>query len=153
MPILEDYDLVIISDYDKGFLSIKDLKFIFKFSKLTFIDTKKAVGDWMEDVTYIKINEAEYSNPKNDIDFIASRKQKFIITIGEDGVMHDIHTYKPKRKVIVRDVVGAGDSFLAALACHYYIHKVIEEAIVFANICAGEVVAQKGIAFPKQKLI
>jgi D-beta-D-heptose 7-phosphate kinase/D-beta-D-heptose 1-phosphate adenosyltransferase len=150
---LSNYDLVIISDYDKGFLSEKDLQYIFKFSKLTFIDTKKAVGDWMEKATYIKINEAEYSNPKNDIDFIASNKRKFIITIGEDGVLHDRSAYRPKKKVIVRDVVGAGDSFLAAVACHYYLYKDIVQAISFANICAGEVVEQKGIAFPKQKLI
>jgi hypothetical protein len=32
------------------------------------------------------------------------------------------------------------------------IYQDITKAIKFANICAGEVVAQKGIAFPKQKL-
>mgnify|MGYP001571893406 CR=1 FL=1 len=148
-----NYDLVIISDYNKGFLSENFLIYVFKYSKLTFIDTKKAIGDWMKNATYIKINESEYSNPKNDLDFIKNHKQKFIITIGEGGALYNDLIYKPKRTVTVRDVVGAGDSFLAAIACHYYIHKNIIRAIKFANVCAGEVVAQKGIAFPKQKLL
>ncbi|MFA5152763.1 MAG: PfkB family carbohydrate kinase [Clostridia bacterium] len=152
-PIFSSYDLVIISDYDKGFLSEKDLQYIFKYSKLTFIDTKKPIDEWLENATFIKINAAEYSNPKNNLNFIAKNKQKFIITIGEGGVLYKNHAHKPKYNVTVRDVVGAGDSFLASLACHYYLNKDIIEAIEFANLCAGEVVAQKGIAFSKQKLI
>lgn len=147
------YDLVIISDYDKGLLKEKDLKYIFDRSKLTFIDTKKSIDIWIKNATFIKINEAEYKNPKNNLDFISKENNKFIITFGEKGAMFNNKIYKPKHNVSVRDVAGAGDSFLASLACHYLLHKNIIKAIEFANICAGEVVAQKGTAFPKQKLI
>lgn len=151
---IKQFDLVIISDYDKGFLSEGILTTIFNAAKLSFIDTKKAIGPWIKDATFIKINEAEYKNPKNDLDFIFREiDSKFIVTKGEWGVSYLGKTYPPKKHITVRDVVGAGDSFLASLSCHYLLYHDIEKAIKFANVCAGEVVAQKGVAFPKQKLL
>jgi len=149
-----DYDLIIVSDYDKGFLREKDIDLIFKKSKLSFIDSKKPIDHWINNASYIKINEAEYMNPKNNFDFIHKElNEKLIITLGELGAKYKEKLYKPFKEVLVRDVAGAGDSFLASLSCHYLLNRNIEKAIEFANICAGEVVEQKGIAFPKQKLI
>ena len=42
---IEDYELVIISDYDKGFLPQKILQQILNKSKLSFIDTKKPIDN------------------------------------------------------------------------------------------------------------
>ena len=39
--VLSGYDLVIISDYNKGFLTEDDIEFICKNHNLVFIDTKK----------------------------------------------------------------------------------------------------------------
>ena len=39
----ESYDAVVVADYDKGFLTYKDIDIIGKKSKLSFIDTKKVV--------------------------------------------------------------------------------------------------------------
>jgi len=148
------YDLVIIADYNKGFLAERDLQLIFTKSKLSFIDTKKTVGEWIKGVSFIKINEIEYNNSSDHLDFMFGKNNnKLIVTMGELGATHQQKLYKPKYKVDVRDVVGAGDTFLAAVSCHYLLNKDIIKAIEFANICAGEVVSQKGTAFPKQKLI
>jgi D-beta-D-heptose 7-phosphate kinase/D-beta-D-heptose 1-phosphate adenosyltransferase len=148
------YDLTIVSDYDKGFIKIEDLEIIFEKSKLSFIDTKKPVDKWIKNVTFIKINEAEFANPKNNLDFMSSElNEKLIVTLGELGTKYKGKLYKPPKEVLVRDVAGAGDSFLASLSCHYLLHKNIEEAINFANLCAGQVVSKKGIAFPDEKLL
>jgi len=148
-----NYDLTIISDYDKGFLNKNELETIFTNSKLSFIDTKKPIDTWIKTASFIKINEAEYTNPKNNLDFMSTElNDKLIITLGEFGAKYNNKFYKPPKEILVRDVVGAGDSFLASLACHYYLYKNIEDAINFANLCAGQVVSKKGIAFPDEKL-
>lgn len=150
----ENYDLTIISDYDKGFLREEDLKIIFEKSKVSFIDTKKPIESWMAGATFIKINEAEYNNPRNDTHTMFKElAEKLIVTMGSYGTMYDSRIYKPPYEVLVRDVVGAGDTFLAAVAGYYFIHKDINGAIEFANLCAGQVVNKKGIAFPEEKLI
>jgi D-glycero-beta-D-manno-heptose-7-phosphate kinase len=148
------YDLVIVSDYNKGFLSDDILIHIFNRSKVSFIDTKKPIGDWITNVSFVKINEAEFKNPKNDMDFLSRRYgNKIIVTLGDKGVSYNGNIYPPPREIMVRDVVGAGDSFLASLAGHYLLHSNIEEAIKFANLCAGQVVSKKGVAYPDEKLI
>ena len=151
---ISTYDLTIISDYDKGFLDEKELKIIFKKSKISFIDTKKPLDNWLDDVTFIKINEAEFHNPKNNVSYMFTKlNKKLIVTLGDGGAMYNQEIFKPTRKVMVRDVAGAGDTFLAAVAGHYLLHKDIREAIKFANICSGQVVSKKGIAYPNEKLI
>jgi len=149
-----NYDIIIISDYDKGFLDIRDLEFILRKSKLSFIDTKKSIDVWVKNASFIKINEAEYNNPENNFNFIQNElKEKLIITLGELGASYNEKLYKPPKEILVRDVVGAGDTFLAAISCHYLLHKNIDDTINFANLCAGQVVNKKGIAYPDKKLI
>ena len=46
----------------------------------------------------------------------------------------------------VKDVSGAGDTFLAGLISTYIHTKEIGKSIEFANKCATEAVSQKGIA-------
>ena len=150
----EDYDLVIVSDYGKGFLNEYHINYILKRSKLSFIDTKKPIDDWIEPATFIKINEAEFNNPENDHEFMFFKlTKKLIVTLGDKGVVYDENTFPPPKEFLVRDVVGAGDTFLASVACHYMINKDIKEAIKFANLCAGQVVSKRGVAYPDEKLI
>jgi D-beta-D-heptose 7-phosphate kinase/D-beta-D-heptose 1-phosphate adenosyltransferase len=47
--------------------------------------------------------------------------------------------------VEVRDVVGAGDTFLSALVLNYLKSGDINESIRVANICATESVKHKGV--------
>ena len=49
------------TDYDKGFLTYKDIDLIGKKSKLSFIDTKKVVDhNYFKDYTFVKMNEVEW---------------------------------------------------------------------------------------------
>ena len=56
----EDYDAIIVADYNKVFLSEDALELLSKIAPYTFIDTKKRFGDWILGYTYIKINEKEW---------------------------------------------------------------------------------------------
>ena len=44
------YDAIIISDYNKGFLSEEDINFIGKNHEHVFLDTKKILGNWCKSV-------------------------------------------------------------------------------------------------------
>tara|TARA_R110002020_G_scaffold137235_5_gene306119 strand:- start:516 stop:1268 length:753 start_codon:yes stop_codon:yes gene_type:complete len=137
------YDIVIISDYNKGFLSKSDIQYICKKYNNVFIDTKKPLGKWINDIDFIKINHIEYENSLNlfkekDI------KDKLIVTLGHKGCRYMGNIY-PVEKVEVKDMVGAGDTFISALCIEYLISNNIHNAIKFANECATKVVQLKGV--------
>ena len=47
------------------------------------------------------------------------------------------------------DVSGAGDTFTAAFILNYFNYKNVENAIIFANVTAGQVVTKRGVVVPK----
>ena len=62
-----EYDAIVISDYNKGFLTKKDIKEISLKHDCVFLDTKKSLGSWCNEIKYIKINEKEFQNNKQFI--------------------------------------------------------------------------------------
>lgn len=132
-------DVVVISDYNKGFLrhnSIKEICQIFKDYPI-FVDTKKQDLSCFKHC-YIKINENEFRNIKKlPID------SELIVTLGEKGTLYNNKTY-PVKKTEVFDVCGAGDVFLASLVYKYLSTKKIEDSIPFANKCASYSVSKMG---------
>jgi len=137
-----DYDHIVISDYNKGFLTEQDIEEISKNHKSVFLDTKKILGEWAKNVKFIKINNHEYKRSKNFINNEISGK--IIQTCGENGCLYKGVKY-PVKKVDVIDVSGAGDSFLAALVIEYSRSNNIINAIKYANKCASKVVQEKGV--------
>jgi len=143
---LDKYDLIAISDYDKGFLSEDDMQYICEQHDCVFVDTKKPVGSFLNRCTYIKINEKEY---KNSLPLSEHLKRKIILTKGDRGAEFDGKQY-PTEKIEVKDSSGAGDSFFAALIVRYAETGDIEDAIRFANISATQVVQHKGVSVIKK---
>ena len=143
---ISESDLVIVSDYNKGFLSEKTLIQIGKLSKLSVIDTKKIITEnLIKSFTFIKLNEHEYQRNKNISD---KNKDKVIITLGMNGAKHDdIVFLSPSPKQTI-DVSGAGDTFTAFFSLKYYETKNISESIKFANQMASIVVSKRGVATP-----
>lgn len=137
-----NYDIVVISDYNKGFLSESDIRYICENHPLVFLDTKKILGDWAKSAKFIKINNTEYTASEKYIDQEISGK--IIRTKGGSGAFYQGKNY-PVEKVDVKDVSGAGDSFLAALVIKYLETNSIEESIVFANEMASKVVTKRGV--------
>lgn len=138
-----DYSAVILSDYDKGFLSRDDISYIAKRHPLTFLDTKKLLGSWANDITFIKINRPETLNTKHTL--TDKLEAKLITTCGDEGA-----TYRGKQysvnPVEVKDVSGAGDTFLATLVYTYVRTKDIDISIETANKGATYVVQRKGVS-------
>jgi bifunctional ADP-heptose synthase (sugar kinase/adenylyltransferase) len=143
---ITESDLVIVSDYNKGFLTEEVLIQIGKLSKLSIIDTKKTISKYLIDsFTFIKLNEHEYQRNKNISD---KNKDKFIITLGMNGAKHDdIVFLSPSPKQTI-DVSGAGDTFTAFFSLKYFETKNISESIKFANQMASIVVSKRGVATP-----
>ena len=140
---LSEYDCVVISDYNKGFLSEEDIKYISVNHRLTFLDTKKILGDWCKDISFIKINENEYNKTKHMLN--PDIESKLIITLGPEGARYLNKTY-PVSEVEIKDTSGAGDTFVAGLSVSYTKNKDIDVSIKFANSCATQVVQRKGVS-------
>lgn len=137
-------DAIIISDYDKGFLEENDIKFICENNHNVFIDTKKVLGKWCKEATFIKINHVEYQHTEYTLEEL-NIKDKLIITLSSKGCMHKDKVY-PVKKVQIRDVSGAGDTFLSGLVSEYVLSNNIESAIKFAQECATIVVQKPGVS-------
>jgi bifunctional ADP-heptose synthase (sugar kinase/adenylyltransferase) len=139
----EEYSAVVISDYNKGYLTEKDINYISDNHPVTFLDTKKILGDWCSSVKFIKINENELERTKHRLD--PELLDKLIITLGAKGCQHKDKTY-PVPLVEMKDAAGAGDTFVAALAFKYVETEDIIESILFANQSATKVVQKKGVS-------
>jgi D-beta-D-heptose 7-phosphate kinase/D-beta-D-heptose 1-phosphate adenosyltransferase len=146
----DDYDAVVISDYDKGFLDTEQIEFISTSHPVTFMDTKKRLGYWCNEIKYIKINDKE--SQENWAYLHEDYKNDIIVTLGNQGA---VLNYKEKFPIEdehpVRDLTGAGDTFLAGLVANYIDTKDIREAIKFANKCSSWAVSQKGVSVVSMK--
>ena len=138
------YGIVIISDYNKGFLLNSDIEYICSNHNKVLIDTKKILGDYCINAKFIKINEVELQNNILAYVNIDDFKNSLIVTLGSKGCRYK-ETIYPVDKVVVKDLSGAGDTFIAALAVNYITTKDIDKAIKFANDCATNVVQLKGV--------
>ena len=131
----ETYDAVVISDYNKGFVTSEKLfEIVYNVKCPVFIDTKKTVLP--EYNCYIKINDIEYNK-------LIQKYNNLIVTHGSKGAEYDGTMY-PGEKVNVYDVVGAGDTFLSSLTYGYLIYGSIQKAIPFANKAASIAVQHPG---------
>jgi bifunctional ADP-heptose synthase (sugar kinase/adenylyltransferase) len=143
---LNKYDAVIISDYCKGFLSEEDIKQISKLYQSTiFLDTKKILGDWAHDIDFIKINYHEYNRNKEVLENDPILSNKTIVTRGKYGCDYQDKNY-PTVDVPVKDVSGAGDTFLSGLVVEYSRSKDINKAIQFAQDCTTIVIQKSGVS-------
>lgn len=141
----DKYDAIIISDYCKGFINHLDIQYIAQHHPLTFLDTKRILGDWANQITFIKINHQEYQNNKDILSNNPHLFKKSIITRGKYGCNYQHKNY-PTTQVSIKDVSGAGDTFLAGLVKNYITTKNIEEAINFAQECTTIVVQKLGVS-------
>jgi bifunctional ADP-heptose synthase (sugar kinase/adenylyltransferase) len=139
---LQKHDAVIVSDYNKGFMSESDINYISKNSNLSFLDTKKKLGSWCDDFSFIKINHLEYERTKNTI--TDKVLKNLIVTRGPRGCVYSGKTYGVDL-VEVKDTSGAGDTFIAALCFRYCLTGDIDKSIQFANQCSTTVVQKMGV--------
>ena len=137
-------DAIVISDYDKGFLSEEDIQFICENNSNVFIDTKKILGEWCISSSFIKINHVEYERTEYNLKHL-NIKDKLVVTLSNKGCQYKEKLF-PVKKVKVKDVSGAGDTFLSGLVAEYILTQDIEQAILFAQQCATVVVQKPGVS-------
>ena len=137
-----DYDAVVISDYDKGYVDDNLIDIIAPRNPgiKIFVDTKKKKLPTQYNNVVYKINKKEFE--LLDPDHIPNGKN-MIVTHGANGALWDHQTF-PVPITRVFDVTGAGDTFLAALVFYYIQLDSMEEAIAFANKAASIAVQNPG---------
>ena len=159
--MVEHYDIVLFSDYDKG-LFTKELtpKLIAASSKKVLVDPKrdffKYKGAYLlkpnkkeaEQASGIKISDEESLQRAGWKIKEELKLQKLIITLSEEGMalFDDSFRKIPTVAKEVYDVTGAGDTVLAALGFMLSQKKSLDEAAHFANLAAGVVVGKLGAA-------
>ena len=133
------FDIIVISDYNKGFITYDVAKYICEFYKdiPIFVDTKKKNLNCFSNC-YIKINNMEYELLED-----YNKDCELIVTLGGKGSLYNNQIYKTK-KVEVYDVCGAGDVFLSALVYKFSMNKNIKSAIHTANRLASYTVTKLG---------
>lgn len=146
LPDVSIYDIVVISDYDKGFLSETQIFNMCKAAKISFLDTKKLLGPWAESATYVKINEPEYNQSSGYLE--SQNKLNLIVTRGSKGASYRGIDYPTQPKEVI-DVSGAGDTFLAGLVFAFSMNGSIETSIRLANEAANSVVSKRGVSLPE----
>jgi bifunctional ADP-heptose synthase (sugar kinase/adenylyltransferase) len=140
---IAEADIVIVSDYNKGFLSNADLKEIARKSKLSILDSKrKLTNDIIEGFTFVKLNESErLNNPDLTTDNI-------ITTLGKKGAEYKNVLFESPNPQDTIDVSGAGDTFTAAFIVKYFETKDERASIKYANEKSSEVVSKRGVVVP-----
>lgn len=135
-----NFDAIIISDYCKGFLEEDMIRYICENNTNVFLDTKKKLGDFAKDADFIKINELEY---RKNHDYLDSNgfKDKLIVTLGSKGCKYKDKIYEVEQ-VPVKDVSGAGDTFIAGLVRGWLDTNNINSAIDLAQKVTTLVVQQ-----------
>jgi len=140
----EHFDIVIVSDYDKGYLSNRDITRLGNLGEISILDSKRRLThDMIDSYTWVKLNKKE-AEVNRDITYLSN----MLITLGAEGVQYANQIIPSPNPQETIDVSGAGDTFTAAFALHYYETRDVYEAIDFANLMAAKVVSKRGVATP-----
>jgi len=165
--IIPGVDLVLISDYGKGFITrsliVELVKIANNNNKITIADPKGLDFTKYSGVSLLTPNSkeaslasgVEFSDEKNitaagKILIEKSGIEKLLITCGKDGMILFESGCKPfkisTKAREVYDVSGAGDTVMAVLGLGMAAGLPLKEAITLANTAAGIVVAKVGTA-------
>ena len=123
------FDAIVISDYDKGYLTTEVIRTIRNnFAGSMYMDTKKTDLAKFNGIK-LKINDLEYRRA-------ISLNDDYVVTHGAKGCSYKGKSY-PAEQIEVVDVCGAGDVFLATMAYVHLTTDDMDKALVFANKLAA----------------
>jgi D-beta-D-heptose 7-phosphate kinase/D-beta-D-heptose 1-phosphate adenosyltransferase len=169
MKQLESADIVVLSDYNKGFFGAgfaqEIIKAAKKAGKIVLVDPKNRDYSIYTGVDYIKPNRHELLETVGQpyiqtidemIDAARSLCKKYdignvIVTLGYDGILYvpghgkAIHA-KIEHTPEIYDVSGAGDTVLAALALSFASGVQISMSLRIANTAAQIAIGKSGTA-------
>lgn len=140
-----DYDVVVVSDYNKGFLTEQDIAYIAHKHPKVVCDTKKRLDDWCKDIAFIKLNRSEFQNNLTYLENNNWAMSKLIITLDKEGCLYNDILFSTG-EVEIMDISGAGDTFVAAFSFALGNGRSVEEAITLSNQAASRVVQKRGVS-------
>ena len=141
---LGHFNIVIVSDYDKGFMTNDDLLTIGKNSKISILDSKRKLSkEIVNSFTFVKLNEKE-SLQNSDL----LECKNILVTLGSKGTKFNDEVYPSPNPQETIDVSGAGDTFTSAFILKYLETGDIKTSIIYANEMASIVVSKRGVAVP-----
>ena len=143
IPDLLAYEHIIVSDYDKGFLTEGQISTICKNHPSVFVDTKKVLGPWISSARFVKVNNYEYLRSVKQINDVV--RDKIIRTLGPNGCEFQGRIY-PVEQVSVADTTGAGDAFMASFVFEFDRTQNAIHSLKFANRMASKVVTARGVS-------
>ena len=162
-------NIIIISDYGKGFCSKKICQHIIKkcnqLNKIVIIDPKKNIWDKYKNATYITPNLKELSDVighkvlNNDSNIrlkaltlieqfnltglLVTRSEKGLSFISNEYIIHKLTQVKE-----VIDVCGAGDTVVAIFALGLLLKLNFDQILQLANLAASITVSKSGVYNP-----
>ncbi|MCS7245484.1 MAG: PfkB family carbohydrate kinase [candidate division WOR-3 bacterium] len=158
---LKNYDIVIISDYNKGLITENISQYIINSSKFTIVDPKGKNWKKYKNANIITPNVKELSeglnltleNEDKQLEIAGKTAieryniNSILITRSEKGLSYidrqrTIHV--PTIESEVYDVSGAGDTVVASLAFGILCNIDMKEILEFANLCASIVIRHIG---------
>jgi bifunctional ADP-heptose synthase (sugar kinase/adenylyltransferase) len=141
---LGHFNIVIVSDYDKGFMTNDDLLTIGKNSNISILDSKRKLSkEIVNSFTFVKLNEKE-SLQNSDLLYC----KNILVTLGSKGTKFNDEVYPSPNPQETIDVSGAGDTFTSAFILKYLETGDIKTSIIWANEMASIVVSKRGVATP-----
>ena len=167
--IINDYDVIILSDYGKGGLSHTQMmiKIANEHNKIILIDPKgddyskyqgatiitpnknelrAVVGDWSTELE-LQNKAHELQSNLNLTNLLLTRSEEGMTLFSNNGQHTSYQTHAKE----VYDVSGAGDTVIATLGLMLANNIEISQAVQIANIAAGIVVGKLGTATVTQK--
>ena len=171
--ICNDYDLIIISDYNKGLLQATITKNIkaHNNSKPILVDSKSGREDILKYATVYKPNLTEINllcskssinlnSYEEQVEYIISKYkiQNILLTLGNKGMLIAskdngviTKTRLPVYKRDVYDVTGAGDTVLSIFGFSLLAGKSIKESAKISNYVASKAVTFLGTYTPTKE--
>jgi D-beta-D-heptose 7-phosphate kinase/D-beta-D-heptose 1-phosphate adenosyltransferase len=161
--VLDEYDFVVFSDYNKGSLTlIKDMVSLAKSAgKTVLIDPKSSDLQLYTGADYITPNLHEFKlagGQTGSESILANSARELIskagikamlLTRSEQGMSlidaHEKHDFAAQ-ELAVSDVTGAGDTVIATLAVMLGAGMPPKDAVEIANLAAGIAVSKVGAA-------
>jgi len=130
LPVSTDnFDAVIISDYDKGYITESKLFELAETSNCpVFIRSKKTFFPNKENC-FVVVNEDEYEKLNSNSNF---HIDNLIIIRRFEGCIYK-NTLYPSEKVSICDMVGVDDVFMSTLVYGYLKYNDMDKALILAN--------------------
>ncbi len=154
----EDFDVILISDYNKGFVTKELIEMLKGFDKKILVDPKPANVSLFRGVYAMFPNENELNKIiKTDGTYLEKGKKfvemfdsNLVLTRGSKGAAvfttDNEFSEVPSKARMVYDVTGAGDTFFSVCSLGLAVGYDLFTSVVLANTAAGIVVSKVGTA-------